>query len=98
MNTTDVTGGGSSGFVPYAQMTGTSMATPHVVGAAALMFGACPAATPLDVMRSVMAGAVRDRVHKTGSDTAVAEPFEVGYGGLDVRRSLDFLRAQPACA
>ena len=98
VNLNDALGGGSSGFVPYAQMGGTSMATPHVVGAAAVLFGACPSATPLDVMRAVMAGAVRDRVHKTGSATAVAEPFETGYGGLDVRRSLDFLRAQPACA
>ena len=96
-NVNDALGGGSSGFVPYAIMSGTSMATPHVVGAVADMFSACPAATPLDVMRAVMAGAVRDRVHKTGSDTAVAEPFEVGYGGLDVRRSLDWLRALPVC-
>jgi subtilisin family serine protease len=97
LNLNDVTGGGSSGFVPYTIMSGTSMATPHVVGAAALMFSACPAAAPLDVMRAVMAGAVRDRVHKTGSDTVVAEPFEVGYGGLDVRRSLDWIRALPVC-
>ncbi|HEV3000820.1 MAG TPA: S8 family serine peptidase [Solirubrobacteraceae bacterium] len=97
-NVNDVLGGGSGGFVPYATMSGTSMATPHVVGAAALMFGACPSATPLDVMRAVMAGAVRDRVLKTGSTTAVAEPFEVGYGGLDVRRSLDWLRALPGCS
>ncbi|MDQ3742426.1 MAG: PKD domain-containing protein, partial [Actinomycetota bacterium] len=77
-------------------MSGTSMATPHVVGASALMFSACPSAGPLDVMRAVMAGAVRDRVQKTGGG-AVAEPFEVGYGGLDVRRSLDWLRALPKC-
>ena len=97
-NLTDVTGGGSSGFVPYTTMTGTSMATPHVVGAAAVLFGACPNASNLDVMRAVMAGAVRDRVLKTGSTTAVAEPYETGYGGLDVRRSLDWLHAQPSCA
>ncbi|HEX8208043.1 MAG TPA: S8 family serine peptidase [Solirubrobacteraceae bacterium] len=96
VNTNDVTGGGSNGFVPYIQMTGTSMATPHVVGASAVLFSACPSASVLDVMRAVMAGAVRDRVTKTGS-TTVAEPFEVGYGGLDVRRSLDWLRAQAAC-
>jgi hypothetical protein len=95
-NLNDALGGGSSGFVPYAQMTGTSMSTPHVVGASALMFSACPNASVLDVMRSVMAGAVRDRVLKTGGG-GVAEPFEVGYGGLDVRRSLDWLRTQPSC-
>ena len=97
-NVNDALGGGSGGFVPYAIMGGTSMATPHVVGAAALMFSACPSASVLDVMRSVMAGAVRDRVLKTGSTTAVAEPFETGYGGLDVRRSLDWLRTQASCS
>jgi subtilisin family serine protease len=96
VNTNDVTGGGSSGFVPYAQMSGTSMATPHVVGAVTLLASACPAAAPLDIMRSVMAGAVRDKVTKTAS-SVVAEPFEVGYGGLDIRRSLDWLRTQPVC-
>ncbi|HEX2088264.1 MAG TPA: S8 family serine peptidase [Solirubrobacteraceae bacterium] len=97
VNVNDALGGGSGGFVPYTLMSGTSMATPHVVGGAAIMFGACPAAGPLDVMRAVMAGAVRDRVKKTGSDSVVAEPYEVGYGGFDVRRSLDWLRAQPVC-
>jgi subtilisin family serine protease len=98
VNVNDALGGGSGGFVPYTTMSGTSMATPHVVGAAALMYSVCPSATPLDVMRAVMAGAVRDRVLKTGSTSAVAEPFEAGYGGLDVRRSLDWVRALPKCA
>ncbi len=96
VNTSDATGGGSTGFVPYAPMGGTSMATPHVVGASALLFSACPSASTLEVMRAVMAGAVRDRVLKTGSATAVAEPFETGYGGLDVERSLTSLRAASA--
>jgi subtilisin family serine protease len=98
VNVNDALGGGSGGFVPYTTMSGTSMATPHVVGAAAVLLSACSNASNLDVMRAVMAGAVRDRVLKTGSTTAVAEPFEVGYGGLDVRRSLDWLRTQPSCA
>jgi PKD repeat protein len=97
VNVNDAIGGGSSGFVPYALMSGTSMATPHVVGATALLFSACPAATPLDAMRAIMAGAVRDRVHKTGSDTAVTEPFEAGYGGLDVERSMNWLMEDPKC-
>ncbi|MGH2729086.1 MAG: S8 family serine peptidase [Actinomycetota bacterium] len=96
INLNDVTGGGSNGFLPYVTMGGTSMATPHVAGTAAVLAGACPAAAPLHIMRAVLAGANPSKVLKTGG-TAMAEPFEVGYGGLDVRASLDQLRSQPAC-
>jgi subtilisin family serine protease len=82
---TDGTGG-------YIAATGTSMAAPHVAGAAALMFSACPAATVLDVMRAFMSSADANRVLTTDG-SAVAQPFEVGYGGLAVRSALDWLRA-----
>jgi len=96
VGTTDALGGGTNGVRPYAQMSGTSMATPHVVGAAALLFSACPQATPLDAMRAIMAGATPGKVLKTDSTTP-AEPFETGYGALDVRASLDWLHTQPSC-
>jgi subtilisin family serine protease len=92
----DAIGGAGCCIREYASMSGTSMATPHVSGAAALLFGACPGASSLDVMRSIMVGADAARVKKTGS-TTVAQPFEVGYGGLDVRASVDWLRGQPSC-
>jgi serine protease AprX len=82
---TDGTGG-------YITATGTSMSAPHVSGAAALMFSACPSATVLDVMRAFMATADSNRV-RTTDGSAVAAPFEVGYGGLAVRGALDWLRA-----
>jgi subtilisin family serine protease len=97
-NSADVTGGFGCCIREYAQMSGTSMATPHVSGAAALLVGACPSATSLDVMRAIMVGADANRVFKTGSTTALAQPFEVGYGGLDVRAGLDWLMTQPACS
>ena len=98
-STADVSGGfGCCATDEYVTMSGTSMATPHVTGAAALLFGACPSATSLDAMRAIMVGADSTRVLKTGSTTTKAQPFETGYGGLDVRASLAWLRSQPVCA
>ena len=99
------TTGGSAALIPhvplainpYVQMTGTSMSAPHVAGAAAVLFSACPAATPLDVMRALMASADRTRVAKTGGG-ATAEAFEVGHGALNLRAAHDWMRVKvPAC-
>lgn len=84
------------GFVPYVTMSGTSMATPHVAGAAAVLFGACEGTTNLDVMRAILVGANPTKVTKTGGGT-LAEAYEVGYGSLDVRAALDRLLALPKC-
>jgi subtilisin family serine protease len=88
-NTADV-GVGFIGLSPYVTMSGTSMATPHVAGAAALLFDACPSATPLEVMRALYGTA--DSVLKT-TGSSNAEAFEVGYGKLDARGALDDLRS-----
>jgi serine protease AprX len=95
--TSDVTGGGTTGIRPYAVMGGTSMAAPHVAGAGAVLLSACPAATTLDLMRAIKAGAIRGKVLATDGSRA-AQPYETGYGGLDVQGALTWLRTNvPAC-
>jgi subtilisin family serine protease len=81
----DVLGGASTGFVQYRSMSGTSMATPHVSGVAALLFDACPTAAPLDVMRAIMAGA------NPGLIASHPNAWETGYGALDARAAIDWL-------
>jgi len=96
-DTSVVTGGDGTGTGGYARISGTSMATPHVVGAATALFSACPDARVLDVMRALMATADSARI-KTTDGSRTAESFEVGYGGLDVLGALGWLRANvPAC-
>jgi subtilisin family serine protease len=48
-------------------MSGTSMASPHVAGAAALYLSANPAASPAEVMRAILSGATRDVVADAGA-------------------------------
>lgn len=93
--TGDVTGG--DGLIwAYVPMSGTSMATPHVAGAAAVLTGACSQARALDVMRAIMVGANPNKVLKTNGSGS-AQPYEAGFGALDVRASIDWIRAQPTC-
>lgn len=44
-------------FLPYVFLSGTSMASPHVAGAAALLTSASPSATPAQTKAAIMASA-----------------------------------------
>ncbi len=58
----------------YTHMSGTSMATPHVAGIAALLFEADPALTPSEV-KAILAG--------TANPMPGRASFEVGAGHVD---------------
>ena len=91
-STGDVIGGTGCCIRDYAVMSGTSMATPHVTGAAVLLFSACPSASALDVMRALMASAGSSIQATDGSRPA--EAYEVGYGRLDVTAAVSWLQGR----
>jgi subtilisin family serine protease len=62
----------------YVRMSGTSMATPHVAGAAALLWGATPSATASAIRRRLDAAV--DDLGAPGRDPAY------GYGVVDLAR------------
>jgi subtilisin family serine protease len=62
-------------------MGGTSMATPHVVGAAALHLSANPAATPVQVRDALVTGATPDKITDTqGSPNRLLDISFIGGG------------------
>ncbi|MFH8471702.1 S8 family serine peptidase [Streptomyces sp. NPDC018000] len=70
---------GGRGDRAYTTMSGTSMATPHVAGAAAILLQAEPDLTPRRLKDTLMSAADKTRVPVT----------EQGAGPLDVARALD---------
>ncbi|MCB1561651.1 MAG: S8 family serine peptidase [Xanthomonadales bacterium] len=70
----------------FAYYTGTSMASPHVAGAAALLIAAHPAWTPTQVMSALLTTA-RPSV-KIDLDTP-ATPLEQGNGTVDLARAVN---------
>lgn len=69
----------------HALATGTSMASPHVAGATALLRQAWPAWSPADIKAALMVTA--DPVVKVGLDAAPARVQ--GSGRLDLARAID---------
>jgi len=65
--------------IPYKSMSGTSVATPVVSGAAALLVGKNPGMTPSEVKESLMKSAFQMNVSK----------YAQGKGILNIRKSMD---------
>lgn len=70
----------------FAAFNGTSMASPHVAGAAALLLSAAPELTAAQVKAALVNGAVPLTDPGTGEEYAV---HQVGNGRLDVSEAFD---------
>ncbi len=73
----------SSRLGGYASMSGTSMATPHVAGAVAILRQFNPSATPAQIKQALMYSA-RD-LGQAGEDNTY------GWGVIDIRRALYYM-------
>ena len=72
--------------VEFESMGGTSMASPHAAGAAALLKALHPDWTPAQMQSALMTTAVPDNVRKEDG-TTTADPFDYGAGRIDVSRA-----------
>ncbi|KQZ68612.1 S8 family serine peptidase [Nocardioides sp. Root151] len=70
--------GTGSGTSPYTSMTGTSMASPHVAGSAALLLQQHPDWTPVQVKAALTS---------TARPTTSGDAFDRGAGVIDVGRA-----------
>ncbi|MEP6479999.1 MAG: S8 family serine peptidase, partial [Rhodoglobus sp.] len=68
------------GTPTYQFLSGTSMATPHIAGLAALYLGERPNATPAEIKSAMMTTAYDT---KDGAGNAVTDPFAQGAGHVD---------------
>lgn len=74
--------------ITFNAITGTSMASPHVAGAAALMKQAHPEWNAIQIKTALMSSSKMDGLHKEDLITK-ADAFDVGAGRLDMPSALD---------
>ena len=80
---------GEDRHLGLGQASGTSMAAPHVAGAAALLKQAHPGWSPADVKSALMSTAKFIGVYIDRARTTPAQPLEMGAGRLDLSRAAD---------
>jgi subtilisin family serine protease len=81
----------SSSAATYDYLDGTSMAAPHVTGAAALLFSLQPSATVTQVRNALLQGTVPLRSLLCDPVTDLDDRRTVTGGRLDVARAMDVL-------
>lgn len=69
----------------WNMISGTSMASPHVAGALALLAEAHPTWTPAEVQSALMTTAFSDIIDSDGTD---ADPYDIGSGRVDVSNAI----------
>ncbi|ASM48365.1 hypothetical protein PESP_a0077 [Pseudoalteromonas espejiana DSM 9414] len=74
--------------ISFNAISGTSMASPHVAGAAALMKQAHPEWNAVQIKTALMSSSKMDGLHKEDLVTK-ADAFDVGAGRLDMPSALD---------
>ena len=74
----------------YLSMSGTSMASPHVAGAAAILLSTYPNLTRSQVRTAILAGASKN-------DATIANPNGYGSGLLDIGLSLEIAGSSCVC-
>ncbi|MGZ3459920.1 MAG: S8 family serine peptidase, partial [Archangium sp.] len=72
----------------YAYSTGTSMATPHVTGVAALVWSARPKLTNAQV-RDILQRSAKDLVDPDAPDSAVGKDIVFGWGLVQAKAAVD---------
>ncbi|MGB0388113.1 MAG: S8 family serine peptidase [Ardenticatenaceae bacterium] len=75
------TGGGAQGQL-FLAIQGTSMSSPHVAGAAALIKALHPEWTPAEIQSALMSTANSNHVKEDGQ--TAADPFDMGAGRIDL--------------
>ena len=84
-NTIDLTYDKVKRNYPYALMSGTSMAAPHVSGAAALLKSLYPNATASQIKASIVGGANSAVLRDDGTSM---------YGMLDIKGAIDYMNGR----
>ncbi len=73
---------GSGGVVEWNSISGTSMSSPHVAGAGALMMALHPDWTPAEIQSALMTTAFTSVLKEDG--LTPADPFDMGSGRVDL--------------